>query len=273
MRKILFLICIALVFSACNSNKNAEEAPDGKSLVLYYSQLGTTQQVAKLIQQQVGADIEEITLVTPYDTNFQKTVERCMQDMEKGVLPEIHPLQSVMADYDTVYIGYPIWFGTYAPPIATLLQNTDFTGKVIVPFCTFGSGGLESSRDSLMAALPENIVLEGYGVRAARIAAAAEEVGPWLVRIGVLPGEPAPLPEYGEIQSMTPETQVIFDEACGDYPMPLGTPSGVAMAPGTDCTYYCYSTESKVPNGETVSFVVYVVKPATGKAEFTKVIR
>lgn len=273
MRKTLLFVCIALVFSACGSHKNVEETVATKSLVLYYSQLGTTKQVAQIIQQQVGADMEEITLTTPYDTNFQKTIERCKQDMENGVLPEINPIQSAMADYDTVYIGYPIWFGTYAPPIASLLENIDLSGKVIVPFCTFGSGGLESSRDSLMNALPENIVLEGYGVRAARIAVAAEEIGPWLVRIGALPGEPTPLPEYGEMQSITPEAQAIFDEACGDYPIPLGTPSGVASAPGSNCTYYCYSTETMVPNGETAAFVVYVVKPATGKAEFTKVVR
>ena len=273
MKKVLLLICSALVLSACGTHKNAEEAASSKSLVLYYSQLGTTKQLAQLIQQRVGADIEEITLVTPYDTSFQKTIERCQQEMKDGILPEINPLVSVVDNYDTIYIGYPIWFGTYAPPIATLLKNVDFTGKVIVPFCTFGSGGIEASRDSLMSVLPENLVLEGYGVRAARIAAAEKEIDPWLIRIEALPGEFVPMLEFGELQSLTPETQAIFDEACGDYPMPLGTPVSVASTPGNDCTHYCFETESQRPNGEKSIAVIYVIKPTTGKAEFTKVIR
>ena len=273
MKKSLLLICSVLTLSACGTHKNAEEAASAKSLVLYYSQLGSTEQVAQLIRQRVGADIEAITLVNPYDTNFQQTLGRCQQEMKDGILPEINPLKSVVDDYDTIYLGYPIWFGTYAPPIATLLRDVDFTGKVIVPFCTFGSGGIEASRDSVMAALPENIVLEGYGVRAARIAAAADEIEPWLIRIGALPGEAVPMPEFGELQPLTPETQAIFDEACGSYPMPLGSPVSVASTPGDNCTLYCYETETQRPNREKSNAVIYVIKPAEGMAEFTKVVR
>ena len=273
MKKTLLLICCVMALCACGTHKNAEEAAATKSLVLYYSQLGTTKQLAQLIQERVGADIEEITLVTPYDTSFQKTIERCLQEKKDGILPEINPIQSIVGNYDTIYLGYPIWFGTYPPPIAAMLKNVDLTGKVIVPFCTFGSGGLESSRDSLMSALPENLVLEGYGVRAARIAAAEKEIEPWLIRIEALPGEFVPMLEFGELQSLTPETKAIFDEACGDYPMPLGTPVSVASTSGDDCTYYCYEAESPRPDGEKSTAVIYVIKPTTGKAEFTKVIR
>ena len=60
-----------------------------------------------------------------------------------------------LSDYDVIFLGYPIWFGTYAMPIATLVKEQDFAGKTIVPFCTFGSGGLNTSTDALTKALPK----------------------------------------------------------------------------------------------------------------------
>lgn len=272
MKKIVLLLCVALVFGACNS-RNVKEVPATKSLILYYSHQGSTRQLAQLIQQQVGADMEEITLVNPYDTNYQKTIERSLQEREQGVLPEINPVKSSLADYDTIYIGYPIWFGTYALPIASLLEQVDFTDKVLVPFCTFGSGGIEASRDSLMAHLPENITLEGYGVRAARMAAASEEIVPWLIRIGALPGEFVPMPEFDNMEPITAETKALFDEACGDYPMPLGTPVSVAKSVEPDTNMVCFVTETVRPGGDTSSALIYVVKPVSGKAEFVKAIR
>ena len=273
MKKIVLFVCAALLFGACGSQKKTDETTHTRSLVLYYSQLGSTRQVAKLIKDKVGADIEEITLVTPYDTSFQKTIERCNQERSAGILPDIHPIQSVLADYDTIYLGYPIWFGTYAPPIASLLREVDFTGKVIVPFCTFGSGGVEASRDSLLQQLPDNLVLEGYGVRAARVGAAAAELEPWLIRIEALPGEFVPMPEFTVMKPLTPETQALFDEACGDYPMPLGTPVGVARCVEPDTNLVCFETHQVRRGGDTSVSFIHVLKSASGKAEFIKVVR
>ena len=70
----------------------------------------------------LNADIEEIALVEPYDTAFQATIDRCKADREKGITPEIKPLKNNVADYDVVFIGYPIWFGTYAPPHCILAR-------------------------------------------------------------------------------------------------------------------------------------------------------
>ncbi|MDE5550134.1 MAG: hypothetical protein K2I99_02090, partial [Bacteroidaceae bacterium] len=84
--------------------------------MLYYSQSGTTQAVAEELQKQLGADSERIEAVNPYDGDYQATIQRGSEEMKSGEAPALQPIQSKLADYDVVFIGYPIWFGTYAMP-------------------------------------------------------------------------------------------------------------------------------------------------------------
>ena len=111
------IICATIALMALVSCTPKKETPKSKVLVLYYSLTSNTKTVAQEIATRLDADIEEITLVEPYDTAFQATIDRCKADREKGILPEINPLKSNVADYDIIFLGYPIWFGTYAPPL------------------------------------------------------------------------------------------------------------------------------------------------------------
>ena len=106
-----------------------------RMLVLYYSETGTTKTVAQELQKQTGADIESIECVEPYSGNFQETIQRGQREMQSGNYPALKALKKKVADYDIVFLGYPIWFGTYANPIVSLLKEQDFAGKKIVPFC------------------------------------------------------------------------------------------------------------------------------------------
>jgi len=187
MRILLGLTLVLMVVVSCTPRK---EAPKSKVLVLYYSLTSNTKTVAQEIATGLNADIEEIALVEPYDTAFQATIDRCKADREKGILPEIKPLKSNVADYDWIFIGYPIWFGTYAPPIASLLEKVDLSDKWVVPFCTFGSGGLESSTKDLADKLPKAKIMTGYGVRAARMAAMPKEVEQFLKKYTTLIFDP-----------------------------------------------------------------------------------
>ena len=151
-----------------------------KVLVLYYSETGTTKTVAQEIQKQLGADIEVIEPVQPYSGNFQETMQRGQREQQSGQTPALKPLKKKIADYDVIFLGYPIWFGTYAMPIATLVKQQDFAGKKVVPFCSFGSGGLNTSSDALKKALPKAKIQEGYGVRTARVSAVTKELDRFL---------------------------------------------------------------------------------------------
>jgi flavodoxin len=205
------------VLTAVSCGPKKADAP--KVLVLYYSQTATTKTVAKEIANRLDADIEEIVPVKPYDGTYEETIARGVEERSQGIHPEIQPLKSDLSAYDVVFLGYPIWFGTFAPPVGTFLEQADLSGKKVVPFCTFGSGGLVSSVRDLKEKQPDAEVLPGYGVRQARIDAVPGEIDRFLKANGFLEGEYTPLEEFPKAHEATEEEAAVFDAAVGDYPM------------------------------------------------------
>ena len=267
MKKILLSMAVmTTITTACTQQK---------TLVLYYSQTGTTQIVAEELQKQLGADIERIEAITPYDGDFQATIQRGGEELRSGEVPAINPIQANLADYDVIFIGYPIWFGTYAMPIATLVKENDFAGKTIVPFCTFGSGGLNSSTDALRKALPQADIRQGYGVRTARVAAVAKELDRFLIENGYKAGQVTPLPDYSEQQPVTKADSILFDAACSNYQFPLGTPLTVGKRETEESTDYKFTVQSRGMNGEETTSTIYVTvgKEDGATPEFTEVVR
>ena len=266
MKKLLLSIAVAAMAATGYAQK---------MLVLYYSETGTTKTVAEELQKQTGADIEVIEAVKPYSGNFQETMQRGQREMQNGELPELKPLKSKLADYDVIFLGYPIWFGTYAVPIATLVKENDFAGKTIVPFCTFGSGGLNTSADALKKALPKATIKEGYGVRTARVAAAAKELDRFLKENGFKEGKVEKLSEYSAQVPVTDADKAIFDAACSSYQFPLGTPSTVGKRQTAESMDYKFTVKSRGFDGSESSSVIYVTvgKQQGAKPEFTQVVR
>lgn len=254
--KKAFLFLLAAI-ALCSCSQQSEKT--SKSLILYYSQTDYTRQVAKLLQFKTGADIDSIVPVQAYDGDFQQTIVRCQKEFANNEAPKIKPLSHKIADYDTIYIGYPVWFGTYAQPIAGLVQAENFAGKVIIPFCTFGSGGLNTSSDKLKAALPHSTFLPGYGVRSARVSAAASsELDEFLIRNRIKPGELPQLPNYSDAEPVTEEQVQIFNAACGSYPMPLGTPVTACSRTLDNGTDYEFTAETATPDGNKIRSRIYV---------------
>lgn len=274
----MFAAVALTIVVACNPNKTqrANSDPKPKMLVLYYSQTSNTKAVAQEIATRLKIDIEEITLVEPYDTAFQATIDRCKADREKGITPEINPLKSDIADYDIIFLGYPVWFGTYAPPIASLLDKIDLSGKRVVPFCTFGSGGLESSAKDLAEKQPNAKVLPGYGVRAARMDAMPKEVERFLdMYLGQPTFEPADFPEQ---HPMNADEAAIFDAAVNGYPMLNATATTVASRTVPDGIEYLFTAMDKpredkpgMPPASEIN--VYVLVEKDKAPVFTKVVR
>lgn len=245
MKKFAILMALFATLTACTSKKQAEnnEPAATKSLVLYYSQTNITKQVAEAIQQLTGADIEAFDAANPYTGDFGATIARCQEEMANGTAPEINALKCDIAAYDTIYLGYPVWFGTYAMPVSGLLKAVDLSGKVIVPFCSFGSGGLNTSTDALKQVLPNATFVPGYGVRTARIAAAKAEVKQFLINSGIIAGEAVVLPEFSEQQPVGDAEKAIFDAACSSYNMPLGTPVTCGSRTLANGTEYLFTVE------------------------------
>lgn len=274
MKKVLTLMVAALTLAACAPKQQAEDAAP-KTLVLYYSQRGATEKMAQELQAQLGADIEAIEVENAYDGDYASTIERCKQEMEGGILPTIKPIQSNIADYDQIFLCYPIWFGTYALPVASLLKDNDFAGKKVVACCTFGSGDFETSVAKLAQALPQADVVEGFCIRDVRIAKVADELSRFLIENGYKEGEIEALPAFMEHHPVSDEEKAVFDQACGSYIYPMGTPVDVAVRETATSTDYEFTSLNKNMNGEEVNTTVFITKEKKDGAmpEFTRVIR
>ncbi len=278
MNFLLVLVAVTLTAVSCGTKKEAPKEETPKMLVLYYSQTGNTKAVAEEIATKLGADIEEITMIDPYDPDFQATIERCMKEREQNIIPDIQPVKVDLANYDVIFLGYPVWFGTYAPPVINFLNNADLSGKKIVPFCTFGSGGLESSVKDLTAAEPDAEILPGYGVRAARLEAMPKEVDNFLKSIGFLEGEYVQLAEFPEQHEVSEEEAAIFDAAVDGYPMLHAKAKTVATRTLPDGVEYLFTAvdlprEDKPDMPPAGEMQVYVTVTEGAAPVFTKVIR
>ena len=274
LTKLLSVIATAMMMLTAVS---CGQKKDAKVLVLYYSQTSNTEQVANEIASRLNADKEAIVAVNPYDGDFHATIERCMQEREQAVLPEIQPVAANLDDYDVIFLGYPVWFGTFAPPVITWLNNVDLSGKTIVPFCTFGSGGLDSSTRDLAAKQPNANILPGYGVRAARLAAMPKEIDQFLKANGFIEGEYTVLPEFGEQHEVSAEESAIFDAAVDGYPMLHAKATKVAVRAIPDGTEYLFTAvdlpREGAPEMPAHELQVYVTV-ANGEAPvFTQVVR
>ena len=279
---MLVLATVTLVGVSCGPKKTTqnveEEKAAPKMLVLYYSQTSNTKGVAQEIATKLGADLEEIVPVELYDGDFQATIERGKKELDEGVFPEIQPLKADVTQYDVIFLGYPIWFGTYASPVITFLNQVDLSGKKLVPFCTFGSGGLESSVKDLAEAEPNAEILPGYGVRAARLEAMPKEIDQFLKAGGFIEGEYTKLDEFPEQHPVSEEETAIFNAAVGDYPMMHAQAKTVASRNIPDGVEYVFTAvdlpredrPNMPPAGE---MKVYVTVVGDEAPVFTRVIR
>lgn len=147
--------------SESSSTAPAESEPEtqpetGKTLVVYYSASGNTERVAKDIAEAAGADLFEIVpteVYTSEDLNWTNPDSRVSREHDDESLRDVPLTTTEVPDwdsYDTVFIGYPIWWGIAAWPVDTFVKNNDFTGKTVIPFATSSSSGMGQS-GSLLA--------------------------------------------------------------------------------------------------------------------------
>ncbi len=283
LKMMMILATVMLAAVSCGPKKETQKEETSKketpkALVLYYSQTSNTKAVAQEIASRLDADLEEIVPVQLYDGDFQTTIERGKKELDEGAYPEIQPLKADVANYDVVFLGYPIWFGTYAPPVFTFLNQVDLSGKKVVPFCTFGSGGLESSIVDLAAAEPDAEILPGYGVRAARLEAMPKEIDNFLKANGFLEGEFVELEDFPEQHPVSDEEAAVFDAAVDGYPMLHAKATTVASRTLPDGIEYLF-TAADLPREENPNMPpagemkVYVTVIEGETPVFTKVVR
>lgn len=146
--------------------------------------LGNTQYIANLIGEKTGSDVYRLEPVDTYPTNHDDLLERAANEMEQGARPEIKDPMDI-SSYDVIYIGYPIWNADLPPIINTFLENNNFDGKTIIPFCTHGGSGISGTPATIQEMLPNaNVITNGFSISRTNMDASESEVSGWLSSIG-----------------------------------------------------------------------------------------
>lgn len=150
MKKLAALVLTGLMLALASSALAA-----GKTLVVYYSATGTTERAARTIAQTVGADIFKVEPARPYtdaDLDWNDSNSRTVREHNDESLRNVELVSTTVPnwnEYDTVLIGYPIWWGIAAWPVDTFVKANDFTGKRVITFATAYSSGMGSSTSIL----------------------------------------------------------------------------------------------------------------------------
>ena len=169
--------------SAAGSGTDTSGTERGNVLVVYYSATGNTESVAGYIAQATGGDLFEITPAEPYtdeDLNWSDENSRVTREHEDESLRDVELTATTVENwdsYDTVFLGYPIWWGIAAWPVDTFVEANDFTGKTVIPFCTSSSSGLGESGQLLADLAGTGDWQEGQRFRSS---ASQEDVTQWV---------------------------------------------------------------------------------------------
>lgn len=194
-RKTLLLLVLAVVFSivlaACGNSSPSTESSSaageepgtaetntngGNILIAYFSHTGNTEEVAGQIADLTGGTLAEIQRAEEYG-DLQEEAEA---EILEGVHPEITVSVDNVEDYDTIFVGYPIWWDEAPAMIATFLAENDFSGKTIIPFCTSASDDIDNSLHTFSELCPDAEIAEGL------TADDLNDIEPWIQELGNL---------------------------------------------------------------------------------------
>lgn len=157
---------------------------NGKILVAYFSWGGTTQRMAQEIVRQTGADLFRIEPVVPYPTEYTPCTEVAREEKDNNARPAIVSKVENWADYDTVFIGCPVWWWTTPMIICTFAESYDFKDKTVVPFCTYAATYRDETLARIVELTPDAEHLTGEGLTSGRIN--EQNISSWLKEIGLI---------------------------------------------------------------------------------------
>lgn len=156
-----------------------------KTAIVYYSLSGNTRRIAEMIQKKIGGDIAEIKTVKPYEGSYNAIVDQGQDEIRRGYSPAIEPLKIDLNDYDTVVIGTPVWWYTFAPAVKTFFEENDLSAKKVYPFATNG-GWLGHTFDDIKKICRGANVKNGLNIHfsSSKLKTKEKEIENWISEIG-----------------------------------------------------------------------------------------
>lgn len=174
------LAALPLGRSAAAAHAPAAERAKTRTLVAYFSRTGNTRVVAGLVHRAQDTDLFEIIPANPYPENYLETVAQARKESGSGYKPALASRVPRMAEYETVFLGFPIWGETAPPVIRSFLADHDLSGKKLIPFITHGGYGLGNSMSTLASLAPKAQLLTGFTMEADQERRTMERVTSWL---------------------------------------------------------------------------------------------
>ena len=165
-------------------NQNNQESGSENVLVVYFSHTGNTETVANFIHDAVGGDIVKLETEEPYTNNYNDLLDIAQEEQRENARPILSTQIDNIEDYDTIFLGYPIWWGDMPMALYTFLDEYDLSGKTIAPFVTSGGSGLSGTPSDIEDEEPNATVTEGLSIRDDNVESSQSEVNEWLSEIG-----------------------------------------------------------------------------------------
>lgn len=170
-----------------------------KILIAYYSRrgknyasggvvdlaVGNTEIAAMTIQKIIGGDAFRIDTVKEYPSDYEEATQVAQVELRQGARPEIKGRVEDMPLYDVVFLGYPNWWGTMPMAVCTFLEGYDFSGKIILPFCTNEGSGLGHSESDIKKLCPKAKLLKGLAIRGSSVKGAEDDIADWIAASGI----------------------------------------------------------------------------------------
>ena len=167
-----------------NQNKSSKlTETDSKSLVVYFSWSGNTENVAKSIQSQTNSDIFEIVPITPYSGDYDTILDFAQEEQRNDARPAVSDNIENIEQYDIIYVGFPNWWGDMPMILYTFFDTYDLSGKTVALFCTSGGSGLSNTVNEVKSLEPDATVTKGLHISSGSASNPDKAVGEWLSEI------------------------------------------------------------------------------------------
>lgn len=163
---------------------NESDLEAGNVLIVYFSQTGNTETVANIIHDNVGGDIVKLETTEAYPSDYDELVDYAHQEQQEDARPELSTVIENIEQYDTIFLGYPNWWGDMPMAIYTFLDTYDLSGKTIAPFITHGGSGLSGTPENIQEEELNATVTEGLAIDGDEASDSSEDIVEWLNSLG-----------------------------------------------------------------------------------------
>lgn len=146
--------------------------------------VGNTEVAAKMIQDYTDADLFKMEPNVPYSADYNECIAQAQDDQRRDARPELKEYPESLEKYDTVYLGYPNYWGTMPMAVFTFLEHFDFNGKTILPFCTHEGSGMGRSEEDIKRLCPGAVVKKGLAIHGASVSRSEKDIKEWIKKNG-----------------------------------------------------------------------------------------